>query len=330
MNHSLFLLTIIIPLFLIGSSTSYDWVLAINSGKSGSDEKKFTEGQWPNIHVSPVVWKDTLFMIGKEFTWTSADGIRWQRRKHDGGWGQRYGSAQAVFAGKIWYMGGMKSWESFSNDVWSSSDGVHWIQVADRAPWTERRGHGALVFNGRLWIVGGAESSGRADVLPRRSLADVWSSADGSTWICEASQAPWSRTFSLNSFNTTTPVHVFNGKLWMVGAPGTNSVWFSENGHDWKMATERAAWKGRYARGSAVFDNKIWIFGGDGLNDVWSSEDGAEWKLVMQNAPWSPRAPGYSVAFRNKLWMFGGKTGKSHDSGDEVWYLKNSQRESSE
>lgn len=330
MNLPTFVLFAAMPLIFLGSSSSYEWVLAIESGKSCDDEKPLTEGAWPNIHVPPVVRNDTLFMIGKNFTWTSSDGIRWQRRRHNGQWGQRYGSAHAVFAGKIWLMGGMKSWESFSNDVWASSDGLDWIQVTAGAPWSERRGHAALVFNGRLWIVGGAESSGKANVLPRQSLGDVWSSTDGSTWNGESAQAPWSTGFSDKFFSSSVSGHVFNERLWIVGAPGTNSVWYSENGRDWRIATGRASWKERYARGSAVFDNLLWVFGGDGLNDVWNSKNGQNWNQVNQNAPWSPRAPGYTVVFRNKLWMFGGKTGKSHDPGNEVWYLKNSHQENSE
>lgn len=324
----LFLFPVNKPVDTLSSSevaaARYEWIRAIEQGK-GRQEEDWKGDGWPNIHVAAVVFNDSLLMIGKNFTWTSSDGIHWTRHGHDGQWGQRYGSAHTVFGGKIWIMGGMKSWDRFSNDIWSSPDGLHWTLVTTKAPWSERRGHAVLVHRGKLWVVGGAESSGQKNALPIHSLADVWSSQDGIAWERVTAEAPWSTKFSLTFFSTSIPAHVFAGKLWMIGAPGRNTVWYSEDGRAWTMATEHASWKERYARGSAVFDSLLWVFGGEDLNDVWASENGKAWKQIAQHAPWSPRAPGTIVVFKNKLWMYGGKSGKSEDPSDDVWYLTVSQ-----
>lgn len=312
--------------FLIGvdsdDGSRYQWVRAIPQG-NGREEARWQEGTWPNIHAQPVVLNDTLLIIGSRHTWKSSDGIQWKAFLHDGKWGTRYGASHIVYDGKIWIMGGGKHWERFENDVWSSGDGLHWTLITSSAPWTARRGHAALVYKEKMWIVGGAESSGRPDVLPTRSLDDVWISTDGKTWKCVGWHAPWQAEYSKAFFSTSMSGHVFDEKLWVIGGPRGNSVWYSTDGGQWTMATEQASWAPRYARGSGVFSSMLWVFGGPGLNDVWCSRDGKSWDQLT-NAQWSSRAPGYTVVFQGRLWMFGGKTGRSGEGnwGDDVWYLQ--------
>src|SRR3990172_3323627 len=300
----------------------YQWVPAIPQG-NGREENRWQEGMGPNGHVQPVVLNDTLLIIGSRHTWKSADGIQWKAFPHDGKWGTRYGASHCVYDGKIWIMGGGKSWERFENDLWASGDGLHWTLITPSAPWSARRGHAALVYEGKIWVVGGAESSGRPDVLPTRSLNDTWTSTDGKTWQRAGRNAPWQAEFSNAFFSTSMSAHIFGGKLWVLGGPLGNGVWNSTDGDQWTKAAKHASWAPRYARGTCVFDNMLWVFGGPGLNDVWYSRDGKSWEQLT-NAPWSPRAPGYTVVFKNRMWMFGGKTGRSGegDRGDDVWFLQ--------
>ncbi len=304
-----------------GGDHPYHWKKAIESG-TGREESDWKEGSWPRIYVEPLVSGDTLLMIGSDRTWRSVDGIRWKASPHNGRWGKRYGASYTLFKGRMWIMGGMKTWDDFANDVWASENGTEWTLVTASAPWTKRRGHATLVHEGKMWLVGGAESSGASDMLPKKSLGEVWVTADGMTWEKVTDRGPWQAEFSKEFFSTNTPAHQFAGKIWVMGGPLRNSVWSSADGRHWMMEAEHAPWPGRYAGGTAVFDNRLWIFGGAGHHDVWFSINGKAWEQLTAQAPWSPRAPGPVVAFHDRLWMFGGKTGKSNDPGDDVWYLE--------
>lgn len=306
---------------LSGVYYQYHWSRALEK-ESGREEAQWEEGTWPRIHVEPVVYNDTLLMIGTSRTWKSPDGIHWKAFPHNGKWGKRYGASYTLFDGKIWVMGGMKTWDEFTNDVWLSEDGIEWTLVTNSAPWTRRRGHATLVHEGMMWLMGGAESSGRPDILPKGSLGDVWKTADGKTWKQVTSNSPWQTEFSKEYFSSTTSGLQFDGRIWIIGGPGGNGVWSSRNGLTWTQEAKHSTWPARYARGTAVFENMFWVFGGSGHNDVWYSRDGKDWELLILHAPWSPRAPGPVIVFRNRLWMFGGKTGQSNDRGDDVWYLQ--------
>ena len=123
----------------------------------------------------------------------------------------------------------------------------------------------------------------------------------------------------------------FNGKLWLMGghldepsgdySPTYNDVWYSNDGLNWTLATENAAWKPRILFGAAVFKDKMWVIGGwsgsTTMNDVWYSEDGINWVLATPNAQWQARYTHDVVVFDNKLWVLGGYT--THDMND-VWY----------
>lgn len=300
---------------------NYHWVQAAEKG-SGSKEEKWIKGTWPRLYLTPVVRNDVLHLFGAEFTWTSGDGVTWSPQKHDGGWGTRYGAAHVEFGERFWIIGGMKTWDKFENDVWSSEDGLQWELVTPKAPWSARRGHAVFVRDGKMWLIGGAESSGRPDVLPNRSLGDVWVSGDGSTWHQVSGDAPWSSEFSRAYFSSPVSAHLFDGKFWILGYPGGNSIWSSIDGRAWVRETGNAGWLPREGRGSAVFDGKLWVFGGMNYRDVWYSGNGRDWHLLDKEAPWSGRSPGPTVIFKNSLWIFGGKTGRSNDRGDDVWYLE--------
>jgi hypothetical protein len=107
---------------------------------------------------------------------------------------------------------------------------------------------------------------------------------------------------------------VFNEKLWAIGGPGSDDVWYSADGIEWKAATVSAGWGQREQFATTVFGGKIWLFGGsawsqpgeaDGLrSDIWNTSDGANWNKVLAMGGY-PASQDLSVlVYNNKLWMF--------------------------
>ena len=65
---------------------------------------------------------------------------------------------------------------------------------------------------------------------------------------------------------------VFRDRLWLMGgwfngrlpdASGSNEVWSSEDGANWKQETKAAGWSPRLGAGIVVFNDKLWILGGN-------------------------------------------------------------------
>lgn len=303
-------------------SRDYEWVQILPAG-SGKEEHVWVEGAWPRLYTNPVVRGDTVFMFGEHFTFISVDGKHWHRQRHSGRWGKRYGAAHVVFRNRFWILGGMKTWDSFENDIWVSNDGYAWTLAARHAPWSERRGHAVFEHRGSLFLVGGAESSGIKDVLPTQSLGDVWSTENGIAWNSTSDDAPWIREFSRDFYSTKVLAQSFQERLWVFGGTG-NVSWYSLDGQRWHTIQGDEKFSPREGAALALFDGRLWVFGGVGRNDVWHTGDGKFWAKA-DDAPWSKRAPGPLVAFRSGLLVFGGKTGKSADLGDDLWMLKKSQ-----
>lgn len=287
----------------------YEWQNLAASGK-GCFPDNCKEGQFPMAIVPIKAFGEKLYSIGDKSVWISEDGIDWKSHpKTD--WGERYGQF-AFFAGKLWMLGGMKTWDDFRNDVWSSSNGKDWKQVVSKAAWSARRGHGVVVFKDRLWILGGALSSGRRDKTPDKFLNDVWASADGVNWTQVTANALWNAKDGHTSL-------VFDDKIWVLG--GKRDVWSSADGKSWTQVTEKAEWSERIGNGGVVFDGKMWIFGGREMNDVWYSSNGKNWQTAFANAPWSTRSANYSVVFNNKIWLFSGKTGRADSWSGDLWVM---------
>ena len=282
-------------------STNYQWVRAIDTGIK----------TWPRWVIPISNGDGTLFMIAKEGTWSSKDGLNWTKGPNNAGAAVRPGVAQAFFKEKLWLLGGMNDWSEFTNEVWSSTDGATWRRVVDRAPWTPRRNALVTVFNHRLWLFGGAESSGFRDVTPRRSYRDVWQSDDGVTWKRVPTILPESEE----------QVVVFKQRLWLLGKAG---AWSSADGINWTSQGSGPPFSDRRAYGAVVYNDKIWLFGGirgdTTTNEVWSTADGITW-VRERSAPWYPRGGAYSVVFGGKLWIYGGKTGTHYKQADDVWYM---------
>ncbi len=188
----------------------------------------------------------------------------------------------------------------------------NWIRVTEHADWNARDSQGEVVFADRMWILGGWFDSNSPP--PR----DVWSSSDGKLWKLVTNVAPWR--------HSDLPMStVFNGKMWLMGgwyngrlpdASGSNEVWESADGSEWKQMAAHAGWSPRLGAGVVVFHDKMWILGGNEQyyngdahtlkNDVWSSPDGIQWTQVTAAAPWAPRAYLQAIAFNDKIYVLGG------------------------
>ncbi len=186
---------------------------------------------------------------------------------------------------------------------------------------------GYLVYNNRMWIFGG----GAACTKIGGAKSDVWSSANGVTWTCATTTAPFGRRWSGEAV-------VFQNKMWYIGGAVVdstfqNDVWSSTDGVNWTQVLAAAPWTARENFGCVVFNNQIWVICGDdtnglgALSDVWSSPDGVNW-TQMGNFP-SARTGPACVVFNGALWVIAGGWAEQDpsDSNDtlvedfnDAWY----------
>jgi hypothetical protein len=111
---------------------------------------------------------------------------------------------------------------------------------------------------------------------------------------------------------------VFNNSLWVIDGA---TIWNSDDGITWHVATDHAAFQERRDFAVVVFNNRLWLIGGFSertgyKNDIWSSSDGTTWSVETLSAPFSPRWGHQALVFKNRMWVIGGIT--SQNLGD-VW-----------
>ena len=289
----------------------YIWKQEVPPG-NGSFEENWTPGKFPMGIIPLIAFDNKLFMVGKEKTWISEDGIHWTARAKTP-WGERYGMSITFFNNKLWAMGGMKTWDKFYHDIWVSEDGFLWRLITSEAEWSERRGHSVVVFNNKMWLLGGSVSTGKPNKPPTQLLSEVWSSQDGIHWSLVTNNAAWS--------GREPRAIAFHEKLVLIGDINSSDVWTSMNGKDWLLLNNKCPWPDRQNYGLLSFENNLWIFGGRGLNDVWNSPDGKTW-AKQSPAPWATRTAEQSIVFQDKIWIYGGKTGREDSWEGDVWTMK--------
>ncbi len=154
-----------------------------------------------------------------------------------------------------------------------------WTKLTEDLPFGPRDGTGGVVYHGRMYAIGGWNP-----ILYPTALTtnDVWSSADGLTWVQEKA-------------NTFTNPATFDPAL---------------------------DWEGRHFGGYVVHDDKMFIVGGDPLqgdyqNDIWSSTNGKDWSRVTPTWGINPtRTFSYVAEFQNKIWLLGGQSFSSFGLGN--------------
>lgn len=238
---------------------------------------------WEGRHTAGyVVYKDKMWIVGGDTNqgtyqndvWNSTDGKTWTFVNKDKPvpWGPRALHYTAVFADKIWVIGGQTmpafagGGEIFYRDIWTTTDGIDWEQVKPVEPFWPQRGMigGSAVKDGRIWILGGGTYD-TPKIPERKYLSDVWSSADGIHWQEHTKAAPWAA-------RQYHDVAVWDGRLWVMEgyAKGNrNDVWHSADGEHW-TEVPKTPWAARHAASLYVHDDALWMVAGNNMqSDVW-------------------------------------------------------------
>ena len=282
--------------------------------------KKRESAEWDprQGHVS-LVFNEKIWIMGgyeyndeadyKNDVWSSENGTSWTLVTSSAQWtGRRYHAA-AVFADKMWIIGGQTSYRDFLSDVWCSEDGENWTQTAT-LPGPSGAGAAAVAFDNKLWVMGGRYYNGSTTVR----LDHIYRSANGTEWTQVTTSAPWGpRTY----FNLA----VFDDKMWLMAGytslGAQNDVWYSEDGSLWVQPLQTAPWEERASAFLFVHDSKMWLLGGDGKEDLWYSDDGLLWNEIPVLEGWISRTSFASVLFRKRFWIFGGR--HSYHGNNEVY-----------
>lgn len=140
---------------------------------------------------------------------------------------------------------------------------IQWELVTGSPGWPSRGYHSTLVFKGKLLIMGGATITYQPGSAQTVAHNDVWSSADGVTWMQLTANAGWERRMGHSA--TVDPS---NTKIYLMGGlqPGTdtymNDVWSTVDGASWTRVTLHAPWGGRWLHTAISFQGNMWIVGG--------------------------------------------------------------------
>ena len=114
-----------------------------------------------------------------------------------------------------------------------------------------------------------------------------------------------------------------------------NDVWRSNNGVDWILLTQNAAFEARSDFATTSFNGYIWLIGGfckiddpqypgskisQYLNDVYKSSNGIDWQLVTANAKFLKRENAVVLNYKNYLWVIGGHNAENGNVFfNDVW-----------
>ena len=88
--------------------------------------------------------------------WCSRDGVTWTRVLEHAPWAPREWGIAAVYAGRLWLIGGHDNVNSRNlGDVWSTTDGTTWQEFHSPTRFAPRHEVTPYVFDGSLWVVAG-------------------------------------------------------------------------------------------------------------------------------------------------------------------------------
>ena len=198
-----------------------------------------------------------------------------------------------------------------------AAEGVYILSVeaSDRASPPGRITVAATINIGdsHIYVLGGYDGN---------RLNDVWSSADGKSWVLKTDDAGWSVYRALSH----------NGRLYGLGG---NDVWSSADGKSWMRKTNNTGWSERSYQ-ALSHNGRLYVLGGvytflEGLihrnynyyNDVWSSVDGKNWMRKTNNAGWSGRSSHQALSHNGRLYVLGGRNsnrqGRNNKNLNDVW-----------
>ena len=107
--------------------------------------------------------------------WCSADGVTWERVLEHAPWGPRQWFVSAVYAGKMWIIGGYDNVHAKNfGDVWYTEDGVTWHEFESaETGFSTRHEPTVYVYDNSLWLVAGNHWPVQNDAW-RLTLAEGW------------------------------------------------------------------------------------------------------------------------------------------------------------
>ena len=146
--------------------------------------------------------------------WSSADGKSWMMVTMSVAWSARNNYGAVSHNGRLYVLGGLSDDGFLNNDVWSSTNGKSWRQekAVNDSGWSARHKHQALSRDGLLYVLGGNESRSGSDYTN-----DVWSSADGKSWMPVTMNAAWSARQSHQAVVSPPP--------WCYGGQENTLIW---------------------------------------------------------------------------------------------------------
>ena len=224
------------------------------------------DAEWSERSFHQVVSHNgLLYVLGgasggsKGDVWSSADGKDWTQETNKAGWEQRLYYQALSHNGRIYVLGGLKNGPE--NDVWSSADGKDWVLETDDAGWLKRSHHQAVSHNGRIYVLGGyiyEGGEGHYKEERQKRFRDVWSSADGKSWVLEADDAGLGGRWIFQAVSHNGLLHVLGGRV-RIGL--LRDVWSSADGKKWTQITNEAAWGGRDEHQAVVFPSPLALLG---------------------------------------------------------------------
>jgi len=291
------------------------WRARDSQGELVYDGKLWIFGGWFSSYAAPP--RDV---------WSSSDGKTWSRVTEKAPWIHSDLPMSITFNKKMWMMGGWYNGRlkghSASSQVWSSTDGKNWKQETKDAGWSPRIAAAIVEFKGKMWVLGGTENYYFGDEKSLKN--DVWSSADGKTWTCATTKAPWSPRAYHQAAVLNGKIYVFGGGNYVPKYHSTNDVWSSTDGVEWIQETAAAPWASRLWFSSVVYRDRIWVIGGwsnspsTNHGDAWYSRDGKTWTEYKATPVWKARHEHSAFVFQDKLWIAGGH---AKPLSNEVWSL---------
>eukprot|EP01029_Cantina_marsupialis_P028644 TRINITY_DN777818_c0_g1_i1.p1 TRINITY_DN777818_c0_g1~~TRINITY_DN777818_c0_g1_i1.p1 ORF type:complete len:721 (+),score=148.07 TRINITY_DN777818_c0_g1_i1:133-2295(+) len=273
-------------------------------------------------------------MVYMNDVWRSNDGSTWEAVTANADYSGRDSAGLVEFQNKLFLVGGNRDQDGNGeesseveqlNDVWSSVDGGEsWSLVTAKAEFSPRDTTSLIVFKNNLWLFGGLSGT--------TTMNDIWSSADGKSWVKTVNDAPWApRHFhSVVEFNNvlylTCGERIDHGYQIVF-----NDIWKSEDGLKWSLLKEHTSFPPRAFQNVVVFNSELFLLGG-GLfeesgtsspvshvfDDFYTSLDGINW-TSYRKAPWSARDGMSAVILRDAMFLMGGQTGTV--ALDQIWML---------
>jgi hypothetical protein len=244
-------------------------------GKDWKEVRQESGQKLPACYLHQVVvFKNKMYLTGGsrndaryvENIWSSSDAASWSGKSS----ALIFMNHQVVvFKKKLFWIAGDNKKATNKGTVYSSTDGRNIFQVMiEEVGFTARESHQVVVFKDKMYLIAGSNES----QSPASTFNDIWSSSDGTNWIQETDQAPFSA-------RRGHQVVVFKNKMYLIGGSDgsskvLNDVWSSTDGKNWTQETDQAPFSARSGHQLVVFKNKMYLIGGhDGtkvLNDVWS------------------------------------------------------------